>query len=54
MISALKHFSLWKTTSGNNTDRVEVCEPPLKAGQFRDGHTEVSLPHVIQSDLLCR
>lgn len=55
MTSALKHFLLWKTFSGSNTNRVEVCEPPSKAEQFRDGHrggnTEVPLPHEIQSDL---
>lgn len=53
MISTLKHFSLWKTLSGNNTDRIEVCEPPLKAEQFRDGYRgsniEVALPQVIQT-----
>lgn len=58
VIAALKHFLLRKTFSENNTDRVEVCETPLKAQQFRDGHRggniEVFLPHLIHSDLFCR
>lgn len=29
VISAPKHFSLWKTFVGNNMGRVGVCEPPL-------------------------
>lgn len=44
-----QQFSLGNTFPGNDIGRVEVCEPPLQAEQFRAGHrggiTEVSFSH---------